>query len=421
MKKLFWFLSVFIFVFGFYLVYENNFRAEDAFSRLDISFLSDYNPEYTETGWESFVISPYDDLAVQKTNDGLLSDLKHFFYQDKSPPPAELKILAFGDMMLGRYVATLMDRHGKDYIFEKLLDEDGNFFWDSDIVHANLEGPIKGQGTKGGTSMVFSFSENVAPFLKENGFNVLSIANNHSLDQGWSGRESTISALDDAGVGWCGHPTEADPKSVYYGQIDTEDDTSATYAFVCFQDVSNRLNSENALALIEDVSEKVDYLIVSVHWGYEYKNKPSLHLQVEPGRAFVDAGADLVIGHHPHVVQTFEIYKDRFIFYSLGNFVFDQYWSQGTQEGLAIGVVLKDLGDKRIEKIAYEENHEEGTKKERKNIETTIYLFPMKSHLSQSRLMEDSELKEWTERFLNYGEYSEDLKRMIRSGIVRLP
>lgn len=308
----------------------------------------------------------------------------------------ELSILAFGDMMLGRYVATLMQRHDRDYVFEGVKDEDGNFFWDADVVHANLEGPILGEGISGGTSMVFAFHEDVAPFLKESGFDVLSIANNHSLDRGWPGRDNTIRALEEAGVGWCGHPTEAAPESVYYGSDGLFN--GIKFAFVCFQDVSHRLNREAALDLIAEVSAKVDFLIVSVHWGHEYRHSPDHRLQVEPGRAFVDAGADLVIGHHPHVVQTFEIYNDRFIFYSLGNFVFDQYWSQATQEGLAIGVVLKET--------------------ESPKVETIVHLFPMKSETSKSRLMEGAERDEWIERFLNYGDYDEEIKAMVRAGVV---
>jgi hypothetical protein len=188
--------------------------------------------------------------------------------------------------------------------------------------------------------------------------------------------------------------------------------TEASFAFVCFQDVSSRLNREKALDLIRNVSEKVDYLIVSVHWGHEYRNNPDFNLQVEPGRAFVDTGADLVIGHHPHVVQTFEIYEGRFIFYSLGNFVFDQYWSQGTQEGLAIGVVLRSLGGE----AGTISKNESAVESDKKAFETVVHLFPMKSHLAQSRLMQGEELEEWTERFLNYGDYSDELKEMVRSG-----
>ncbi|MFH1284068.1 MAG: AmmeMemoRadiSam system protein B, partial [Candidatus Peregrinibacteria bacterium] len=175
----------------------------------------------------------------------------------------DLSIMAFGDIMLGRYVRVLMDQYGKDYIFEKIKGDEGRFFDGADVVFGNLEGPIDGQGTKGGTSMVFSFNEDVAPFLKNSGFTLVSIANNHSLDQGAAGRDSTIAALDKNGIGWCGNPSNADPSGVYYGKAGDK-----TYAFLCFQDVTNKLDDEAAVSLIKSVRPNVDFLIVSIHWGY---------------------------------------------------------------------------------------------------------------------------------------------------------
>lgn len=298
-----------------------------------------------------------------------------------------LSIVAFGDMMLGRHVRTLMDSHGMDYVFEKMPEY---FIGGADVVFGNLEGPIKGRGKSGGTAMNFSFNEDIAEFLKRHGFTLVSIANNHAVDQGWDGRNTTIAALDSAGLGWCGHPSEADPKSVYYGAAD-----DLKYAFVCFHDVNFRLDDGAAIKLVSDVKEKVDYVIVSIHWGYEYKHRPDFATQIEPGRAFIDAGADFVIGHHPHVVQSFEIYNGKPIFYSLGNFVFDQYWSKDTQEELALRIFIK------------------------KN-KQTIHLFPMKSERAQSRLMNDTERAEWFERFISYSDYSEEMKEMIRNGAIRI-
>jgi len=308
----------------------------------------------------------------------------------------ELSIMAFGDMMLGRYVRTLMNQNGMDYIFENIAGYDYRFFEGADIIFGNLEGPIKGKGQSGGTSMVFDFNEDIAPFLKNYGFNLLSIANNHATDQGWDGRETTIKALDESGIGWCGHPSEADDNSVYYNKVGNK-----KFAFLCFHDVTYDLNDQAAVDLIKSVRAKVDYLVVSIHWGYEYKHKPDWKKQIEPGHAFVDAGADLVIGHHPHVVQSFEIYNGKPIFYSLGNFVFDQYWSTMTQEELAIGVVLDDADE-------YED------------FSAKIYLFPMESERSQSRLMTEAERSTWIEEFTGYGDYSEDLKAQIRRGILEI-
>lgn len=305
-----------------------------------------------------------------------------------------LTMLAFGDMMLGRYVRTLMDKNGMDYIFDGISGDNNSFFNGSDFTFANLEGPIKGSGYNSGTSLRFGFNEDVAGFLKSYGFNLLSITNNHAVDQGWDGRDTTISALNLNGISWCGHPSEADPNSVYYSNVGDK-----RVAVLCFQDVTYKLDDEAAVNLIKSVRGNVDYLIVSVHWGYEYKHKPDFATQIEPAHAFIDAGADFIIGHHPHVVQSFEIYNGKFIFYSLGNFVFDQYWSVPTQEELALGIVLEDSGA---------------------SLKSKVYLFPMKSDKSQPRLMTDKELADWIELFISYGDYSEEIKAQIRSRILSI-
>lgn len=321
----------------------------------------------------------------------------YVFYEGEAiSTDRDLTIMAFGDMMLGRYVRTLMDRYGKDYIFENIAGEGNRFFEGADIVFGNLEGPIKGGGLSGGTSMVFGFNEDIAPFLAKYGFNLMSISNNHATDQGWDGVDTTIAALEGSGVGWCGHPSEADPASVHYNKVGDK-----TYAFLCFQDVTYKLDDSAAIELVKSVRQNVDYLLVSIHWGYEYQHSPDWNTQVVPGRAFVDAGADFVIGHHPHVVQSFEIYNGRPIFYSLGNFVFDQYWSTETQEELAIGIVLDDAGKDE-------------------DFSGKIYLYPMKSEMSQSRLMDDAEVSVWIEEFISYGEYSEEMKEQIRGGVVEI-
>lgn len=336
--------------------------------------------------------------AFKMSNTNVLTDdsVEHFLTWpdgDSSIKDDDFSVLAFGDIMLGRYVRILMEKYGKDYVFKNIADE-GGFKKGADIVFGNLEGPILGQGRKGGTSMVFSFNEDVAPFLKKYGFDLLSISNNHAIDQGWEGRGSTMTALSYAGIAWCGHPTELGEDNVYYGE-----DGDKKYAFICVNDIKNKLDDEAAVALIQQIRPKVDYLIVSAHWGTEYSFKPSFNLQISPAHSFVDAGADFVIGHHPHVVQSFEIYNGRFIFYSLGNFIFDQYWAKSVQEELGIGIVFN------------KENVET-------QIRTKVYLFPMKSILSQPNLLTGENYSSWAENFIKRGNFSEELKKEIRQSVV---
>lgn len=311
--------------------------------------------------------------------------------------PQRLSIMAFGDIMLGRYVRVLMDEKGLNYPFEKIPNPAGLFSEGANVVFGNLEGPINGQGKKGGTSMIFSFNEDVGALLKNYGFTLLSIANNHAQDQGQRGRENTIKTLEENGLEWCGNANAEDPRSVHYGAIGREN-----YAFVCLHSAIRKLDQEAAIELIRSVRQNVNYLIVSIHWGVEYQHKANYELQIKPARAFVDAGADLIIGHHPHVVQNFEIYNGKLILYSLGNFVFDQYWSGDTQEELAVGLVL---------------DHEDGEE----SLHTKAYLFPMKSEKSQSRMMTEEERARWIPKFIDYGNYDEKLKEQIKNGVIEIP
>jgi poly-gamma-glutamate synthesis protein (capsule biosynthesis protein) len=98
---------------------------------------------------------------------------------------------------------------------------------------------------------------------------------------------------------------------------------------------------DRAKKLVREAKDGSDLVKVNIHWGTEYQHQFSRHQQTV-GRALIDSGADIIIGHHPHVVQGLEIYQGKPIFYSLGNFIFDQYFSPDTQQGLAVGLGLKD-------------------------------------------------------------------------------
>ena len=101
------------------------------------------------------------------------------------------------------------------------------------------------------------------------------------------------------------------------------------------------LDYTQAISLTKQVAEESDFTIVAIHWGTEYVNTPSSKIQ-DYGHQFIDAGADVVWGTHPHVIESIENYSDGMIFYSLGNLAFDQYWSAGTQEGLGVMIKIED-------------------------------------------------------------------------------
>lgn len=247
--------------------------------------------------------------------------------------PTPVRALAFGDVMLDRFVATLMDRHGADYPFLGLTP----LLQGQEIVFANLEGPIvRAYQQTPDDSLRFSFPTTVAPLLKAQGWTALSVANNHGFDHGNEGSATTRAALQDAGLDAVGHPTDIDraftTTNTYHGR---------TVTFLGFHATQFSFPREEALRLISDLAVQKDtFVIVSVHWGVEYQTRSNT-FQQQLGRAFVDAGADLVLGHHPHVVQEVEIYRNRPIFYSLGNLIFDQYFSADTQQMLGVRFTIE--------------------------------------------------------------------------------
>jgi len=135
-----------------------------------------------------------------------------------------------------------------------------------------------------------------------------------------------------------------------------------------------------------------NFLIVSMHWGEEYKLINSL-TQQRLAHKIIEAGADLIIGHHPHVVQNIEKYQGKLIYYSLGNFIFDQYFSPETQQGLAVG--LEIYPDRLV-----------------------CQLFPLQINLSQPVLMERDKAREFLIQLANRSDNR--LEDEIKSGIIKI-
>jgi gamma-polyglutamate biosynthesis protein CapA len=237
---------------------------------------------------------------------------------------ATTTLLMVGDVMLGRNVENLMLEHGMEYPFAQI----GDFLNTADAVVANLEGPVitNHKKTPSG-SFSFNFLPDIVPVLKKYNVELVTLANNHTFDYGAQGFDETADYLDNAGVEAFGHPTKV--TEALYKNIG-----STTFAFLGFNAI-RALDIAQATSAIAIARTHADFVIVNVHWGEEY-SPSSNSFQRKTGRAFIDSGADTVVGHHPHVVQEIEMYKDRPIFYSLGNFIFDQYFSKEVQEGLAV-------------------------------------------------------------------------------------
>ena len=258
------------------------------------------------------------------------------------PPQEEnlrpVRMLFFGDMMLGRFVRTLIERNGADALFAKIKQQKSYFDGYADLIIANLEGPIVSNPIYHSSGTTFGFAPDTAQIVKKSGIDLVSLANNHTLDRGAKGLEETRKYLTEAGVEFFGDPILPQDKDIMIKKI-----RGKTFAFLGFHDATRRLDEIKAAEIVKKYNTQVDHIIVYIHWGAEYRETP-VPRQVELAHLFVDNGADLIIGHHPHWVQIDEVYKGVPVYYSLGNFVFDQYWSEKTQQGLAVEIEWKAQG-----------------------------------------------------------------------------
>jgi poly-gamma-glutamate synthesis protein (capsule biosynthesis protein) len=126
------------------------------------------------------------------------------------------------------------------------------------------------------------------------------------------------------------------------------------FGFIGLDDTVNKIKISEVKKLMDKTKTNgADFVVVNVHLGEEYKEISNTR-QRQLGHSLIDLGADVIIGHHPHVVEEMEIYKNRPIYYSLGNFVFDQYFSVPTQQGLGVGLVFEEKnGQKSISNYVF--------------------------------------------------------------------
>lgn len=256
---------------------------------------------------------------------------------DQKSAEQSVTILMTGDIMLGRYIATLRERNKGDFPFTYMPEILAKAGGAPDLVLANLEGPIAVKQIAYG-DLIFRFDPEVAALLKKVGFTTFNLANNHTYNQGKAGYAETLESLAAAGLDSFGQPdsVNADRSSIIY------EIKGVKIAFLGLDDVDYKINADDAAAKIQELDKTVDFLVIAIHWGIEYKKTASAR-QTELARKFIDAGADFIWGTHPHVVQNSEVYNGKTIYYSLGNFVFDQYWSAETQKGLVLAVkITKD-------------------------------------------------------------------------------
>lgn len=244
-------------------------------------------------------------------------------------PPAELRMLFVGDIMLARGVEWRIGQEGLDYPLADVAETIGS----ADITIGNFEGTIREQQTiELGGSFAFDTTPEIAGMLADVGFDILSLANNHGDDHGPSTTAFTRQTIADLSMMPFGDPLDS-PSHV--ARIDRDGFALSFVGYHAFLEDIEPI--ERAIANEKAANR---FVIVYPHWGPEYQATPHASAEVSPGHRFVDAGADLVIGAHPHVIQSIETYNGVPIVYSLGNFLFDQDWSVPTQQGMTALVTL---------------------------------------------------------------------------------
>lgn len=282
-----------------------------------------------------------------------------FVSQKKKLPQISEKVslIAVGDISYSRGVERIVKKENDiNYPFLKIYD----YLKSADLVFGNLETPITPGPEIPDFEMIFRSNPGTEQALKQAGFSILSLANNHTLNFGEKGLKDTLNYLENVGIKYVGagqneqeayQPVYIEKKGIKFAFL-AYTDTDIVPAF--YEASSNNAGTafmriEKMKKAVKEAKKKADFVIISMHAGIEYVNEPNKS-QINFAHAAIDAGADLVIGHHPHVVQTLEKYKGKYIFYSLGNFVFDQPQMQETKEGLAIKIYFDKNG---IDKISF--------------------------------------------------------------------
>lgn len=301
---------------------------------------------------------------------------------NKEKMPQE-NILFVGDIMLDRGVETLIQKYGYDYPFEKIID----FLDKFNLVSANLEGPIVTQ-TKdfGPHALQFAFASDSAGALLRNRINLVSLANNHTLNMGQAGLSQTRQYLEAQGIGFAGDPLKCGFDLAYQEN---------NLLFLAFNpSFSSGCTNDEYIATVTRVRtvNPDKFLIINIHWGVEYQTINS-KTQSILAHKLIDAGADLIIGHHPHVVENIEIYKNKLIFYSFGNFIFDQYFNENVQKGLTVNLQI------------YKEKY-------------LYVLYPINIKKSQPELMQSEAKSSFLENLAKYS--SAQLQETIKSGQIEI-
>jgi len=251
----------------------------------------------------------------------------------------ETTILCAGDVLLAGGVLAVMREKGAQSPWEGTAE----FLSSADIALCNLEAPFGRDGEPWAKKFTFITPPHCISGLSEAGFDLVSLANNHIMDYGAGALKTTLSLLKEEGIGFSGAGLDIEEarrlaiverRGLKVGLL-SYSKTFPTGFYAGRRRPGTAPGYEGHLKQdIPKSKEDVDFLIVAFHWGGEWSSEPRPY-QTYLGRMAVDLGADLVVGHHPHVFQGIEVYKSAIIAYSLGNFVF------GSLSKKARGILLR--------------------------------------------------------------------------------
>ena len=266
--------------------------------------------------------------------------------------PYSISFATTGDIMFGREVSNYIDQNGGAAAMANVAPQ----LAEADVTIANLECPLTNDESEALTGKDVLWRSNPAGIesLKESDITMVSLANNHIMDYGGAGLKDTLTALDEAGIQHAGAgmtesqaetPVELNVNGVsiaFFSWTDIIPDF-----FLAYGDepgvVSARMNMDDACKRIREAKETHDLVIVAMHWGVEYQDYIDEAQQLEPAHKLVDAGADVVWGNHPHVIEGIEFYNGSLISYSQGDFVCDHY-SEKTGESFILNFDITQDG-----------------------------------------------------------------------------
>jgi poly-gamma-glutamate synthesis protein (capsule biosynthesis protein) len=255
----------------------------------------------------------------------------------KKEVAAEPITLVFGgDVMLDRAIRNKSEALGYTIFDDSLIETLSS----ADIAIVNLEGPVTDLPSVSTDapylapeSFSFTFEPASLSELVRAGIDIVSLGNNHIRDRGPEGVRQSALHLDAQSISHFGTPSSESSLSTIIER------NGITFGFIAYNQFIPTVSDERFVELVRELASSTDFIVVFPHWGNEYETIPTAK-QALLARSFIDAGADLIVGAHPHVIQSFETYNNRAVAYSLGNLIFDQWFNESVRAGALLRVTI---------------------------------------------------------------------------------